>query len=130
MNKGNNPIPENPIFGYACHKFIFDENKKPVDFEFLEINQTFEKLTGLKRENLIGRKVLEAIPEVEKGEFDWIRIYGKIALDGGEDEFEHYFELSGKWCRVHVCSTDKLTFTATFIDITKSKKQVEELEAF
>jgi PAS domain-containing protein len=88
MNKGNNPIPENPIFGYACHKFIFDENKKPVDFEFLEINQTFEKLTGLKRENLIGRKVLEAIPEVEKGEFDWIRIYGKIALDGGEDEFE------------------------------------------
>jgi PAS domain S-box-containing protein len=130
MNKGNNPIPENPIFGYACHKFIFDENKKPVDFEFLEINQTFEKLTGLKRENLIGRKVLEAIPEVEKGEFDWIRIYGKIALDGGEDEFEQYFELSGKWCRVHVCSTDKITFTATFIDITKSKKQIEELEAF
>ena len=29
-------------FGYAYHKVIFDNDKNPVDYYFLEVNKAFE----------------------------------------------------------------------------------------
>ena len=34
---------------YAYHKVLLDEKGKPVDYVFLEVNETFEKFTGLKK---------------------------------------------------------------------------------
>jgi PAS domain-containing protein len=33
---------------------------KPVDFEYLQVNDAFEKITGLK--DVLGKRVTEAIP--------------------------------------------------------------------
>ena len=123
-------LRDSPIMGYAHHRIILDDAGKPFDYEFLEVNATFEKLTGLQSDKLIGRTVRQAIPGIEKGAFDWIAYYGEIALNGGEKEFEQYSEPLGKWYRVHVYSNEKLTFTTMFVDTTASKKQTEELEAF
>jgi PAS domain-containing protein len=41
----------NMLNGYAYCKMIFDENSQPVGWIYLEINDAFEKSTGLKREN-------------------------------------------------------------------------------
>jgi len=48
---------ENMINGYAYCRLIFDENDEPVDFVYLEINDAFEKLTGLKQEAVVGKRV-------------------------------------------------------------------------
>ena len=29
-------------FGYAYHKIILDEDRKPVDYEFIHVNPVFE----------------------------------------------------------------------------------------
>ena len=126
----NSPIFNSTIIGYSHHRIIVDHNGKPIDYEFLEVNNTFEKLTGLKKEKLINRKVRDILPGIEKADFNWIEFYGEIALNGGEREFEQYSAELEKWYRVHVYSTEKMTFTTVFIDITSSKKQNEELEAF
>ena len=117
----NNPIRNSPIMGYAHHRIILDDAGNPYDYEFIEVNVTFEKLTGLKAENLIGNTVRQAIPGIEKAEFDWIGYYGEIALNGGEKEFEQFSDPLGKWFRVHAYSTEKLTFTTMFVDITTHK---------
>jgi PAS domain S-box-containing protein len=130
MYDKDEPNLNSPLMGYAHHRIILDEEGKPYDYEFLEVNATFEKLTGLQKENLINRTVRQAIPGIEKTEFDWIGYFGQIALEGGEKEFEQYSEPLEKLYRVHVYSTEKMTFTTMFIDITSSKKQTEELEAF
>lgn len=57
---------ENMINGYSYCEMIFDEKGEPVDFVYLEINDAFEKLTGLKREAVVGRRVSEAIPGTKK----------------------------------------------------------------
>jgi DNA-binding response OmpR family regulator len=50
--------------GYAHCRMVFDHKERPVDFYYLDVNQAFEKMTGLK--NVVGRpksmgfKVLEA----------------------------------------------------------------------
>lgn len=51
--------------GWAYHKIIVDQNYKPIDYIFLEVNDAFEKLTGLKRKKIIGKKVTEVLPGIE-----------------------------------------------------------------
>ncbi len=130
MKTQNNPIFNCPVIGYANHRIILDDTGKAIDYEFLEVNTTFERLTGLKKENLINHTVREAIPGIENSEFDWIGFYGQIALYGGEKEFEQYSKELKKWYSVYVYSTEKMTFITVFVDITTSKIQAEELEAF
>lgn len=114
-------------FGYAHHEIILDEAGKPCDYRFIEVNGAFEKLTGLKKENLIGRTAREVITEMEKSDFDWISYYGKIAVEGGEASFEQYSEPLKRWYKVHVYSPEKYYFAAIFTDITAEKAQSENL---
>ncbi|AGX87831.1 signal transduction histidine kinase [Candidatus Symbiobacter mobilis CR] len=130
MNNYMHPICNSPIVGYAYHRIILDDAGHPCDYEFLEVNATFEKLTGLNKDDLIGHTVRQAIPGIDHARFDWIGFYGNIALHGGEKEVEQFSEHLGRWYRVHVYSTEKLFFCTMFIDITEHKRQTEELEGF
>ena len=118
----------NMLNGFAYHKIVVDKDNRPVDYIFLEVNDAFEKLTGLKREDLIGRGVKEVIPDIEKSEFDWIGEYGKIALEGGELRFEQYFEPLDKWYSILGYSNKKGYFAAVFEDITKQKEAAIALQ--
>jgi PAS domain-containing protein len=93
----NSPILNSPFMGYAHHRIILDDDGKPVDYEFIEINATFEKLTGLNADAIVGKTVTAAIPGIEKAEFDWIGFYVEVALQGGEKAFEQYSELLERW---------------------------------
>lgn len=75
------------ISGMALHEIICDEEGKPINYRFLNINSAFERLTGLKRDELIGKTVLEVLPETESF---WIETYGRVALTGNSVEFDHF----------------------------------------
>ena len=49
--------------GFALHEIICDEAGKPCDYRFLEINPAFERLTGLKREEVVGKTLSQVLPE-------------------------------------------------------------------
>ena len=117
---------KNMLNGFAYHKIVVDKENRPVDYVFLEVNDCFETLTGLKREDIIGRGVKEVIPDIEKSEFDWIGEYGKIALEGGELRFEQYFEPLDKWYSILGYSNKKGYFAAVFEEIT-ARKRADEL---
>ena len=112
---------------YASHQIIVDERGLPVDYRFLEVNSTFEKITGLKAGNIIGKTIREVLPGIENSEFDWISAYGSAALKGELSDFEQFSEPLNKWYQVHVFSQEKGFFTTLFTDITRQKKQSEEL---
>lgn len=46
--------------GFAYHRIVLDEKGEAVGYVFLEVNSTFEKMTGLKRDDIIGKRVREA----------------------------------------------------------------------
>jgi PAS domain-containing protein len=50
---------ENMLEGYAYCRILFEE-ERATDLIYLEVNDSFERLTGLK--NVIGKKVSEVIP--------------------------------------------------------------------
>ncbi|MBT7080487.1 MAG: PAS domain S-box protein [Chloroflexi bacterium] len=113
---------DNMLDGFAIHEVIFDENGDPVDYIFLEANQAFEKLTQLKRKDIIGTKVTEVLPGIENDPADWIRRYGKVALTGEPIRFEQYAELLDQWYAVLAYSTKKGYFVTVFEDITERKR--------
>jgi diguanylate cyclase (GGDEF)-like protein/PAS domain S-box-containing protein len=114
-------------FGYAYHKIIMDDQGEPIDYQFIEINNAFEKLTGLKGTEVIGKKISEIMPDIRKSQFDWIRLYGNIAINGGEEEFEQYSQELKKWYKVKVYSPEKEYFITAFTDITNEHKQIDNL---
>jgi PAS domain S-box-containing protein len=105
--------------GFALHEIICDPSGKPVDYRFLEINPAFERLTGLKRETLIGKTVLEAIPGTE---LVWIEKYGQVALTGQSVHFDRFFPPLGKHYEVFAYRPAPGQFAVIFIDITERKQ--------
>jgi len=118
---------KNMINAFALHRMLFDENNRPVDCVFLEVNEAFERFTGLKRENIIGKKATEVLPGIGKSEFNWIDVYGQVALTGEAITFEQYSELIGGWYHVSAYSPEIGYFVTIFIDITERKQAFEEL---
>ena len=47
------------LSGSAHCEMLFDEAGKPIDFVYLELNPTFEQLTGLK--DVVGKRAMEVI---------------------------------------------------------------------
>jgi PAS domain S-box-containing protein len=111
-------ILENMTNGYAYHRILTDHSGKPIDYEFLEINPAFEKLTGLKEAEIIGRTVREVLPGIETDPADWIGTYGKVALDGEILEFEAYSQLLNRRYSVIAYSPKKGFFAVIFDDTT------------
>ena len=107
---------------WAYQKLIVDENEKPVDYVFLEVNYAFEKMTGLKKENIIGKSVTEVLPGTEKEPADWLGKYGEVALTGKTLKFENYSAALNKWFFVSASSTEQGFFTTVFEDITERKE--------
>jgi PAS domain S-box-containing protein len=41
--------------GFAFHEVLYDEDGKACDYRFLDVNPAFERFTGLKRQDVIGK---------------------------------------------------------------------------
>jgi len=108
---------------FAYHQVIYDRKGNPVDYLFLEINDAFEQLTGLKREAVIGKKVTEVHPEIGESAFDWIDVYGQVAKEAKSIRFEQYFEPAGRWYDVSAFSDAPGFFAVSFREVTTQKNE-------
>jgi len=115
---------ENMLNGFAYCKMLFHQNQ-PQDFIYLNVNNSFEALTGLK--NVIGKKVSEVIPGIRESDPKLFEICGRVALSGRPERFEIYVDALGAWFWISVYSPRKEYFVAVFDVITERKKGGEAL---
>jgi PAS domain S-box-containing protein len=120
----------NMLDGFAYCKMIFNLEGKPVDFVYLEVNDAFEVLTGLKRELVVGKNVTEAIPGIREANPELLEIYGRVASTGKQERFEVFFKPLNIWLAISVYSPEKGYFAAVFDNITDRKKAEEKLEEY
>jgi PAS domain S-box-containing protein len=109
---------ENNIAGTAINEMLYDANGRACDYRFLDVNQAFERLTGLRREDLVGRTVLTALPQTEEL---WIRRFGDVVTSGAATHFEEYSRAIGRWYEVTAFRLDASRFAVVFHDITQRK---------
>lgn len=122
-------LKKSPI-AYAYHKIILNENGVPIDFEFIDINSAYEKLTGLKADIVNGKTILQLVPDIKKDKFDWIGECAKIALNGGMCEFRQYSFTLNKWFKVTISFHKEYYFIVYFNDISEEISTIEELDNF
>jgi PAS domain S-box-containing protein len=113
---------ENMLNGFAYCKMLF-ENNQPQDFIYLNVNRSFEVLTGLQ--NVVGKKVSEVIPGIRKSDPSLFEIYGRVALTGKPERFEIYVEALKMWFSISVYSPEKEYFVAIF-DVITDRRRAEE----
>ncbi len=117
---------EEMMTGFALHEIICDEKGKPVDYRFLEVNPAYEKLTGLRASKIIGKTVLEILPETEP---EWISDFGNVAITGKPRLIENFHKGLGKWYEVRAFSHEKGKFAVVFNEISE-RKFAEEMLLF
>ncbi len=111
--------------GFALHEIVCNEDGKPVDYRFIDINPAFEDLTGLKKEKVVGKLKSVVIPE---DNVDWVKIYGNVAITGESIHFDGYSEALKQHFDVFSFSPAENQFAVLFTDITKRKTAENELK--
>lgn len=111
--------------GLTMHEIILDNAGNPADYLFLDVNPEFERMTGLKRDEVIGKRVLEVFPNTEKY---WIEQYGKVALTGEPSTFENYSCELGRFYRVIAYGFQNNRFAVIIDDITEERQIRLKLE--
>jgi PAS domain S-box-containing protein len=112
--------------GLALHEVILNDKGEVIDYRFLEMNESYERLTGLKKENCIGKTVLEVLPDTEPV---WIEKFGGVALTGEPLNFQDFSGALDKYYEVVAYSPVKYQFATIIADITESKKSSLQLKA-
>jgi len=110
----------NMIEGFALNEIIFDAQKKPCDYRFIELNNSFEKLTGIPREKATGKTVKQVLPDIDSY---WIDAYGKVVMTGESSHFEKYCTPLKKWYETYAYPTGGNQFAVLFKDVTEQKKE-------
>ena len=113
--------------GYAYHKIICDTSDVPCDYQFIEVNPAFERITGLKACDIINKNVTEVLPGITDDAFNWVETYGKIALMGGNIEFRQFSEPLQQWFQVKAFSLEKGYFITQFSEITDEMNQLSDM---
>lgn len=105
--------------GCALHEILTDDEGRAVDFRFIELNPAFERLTGLRREVVLGKRVTEVLSGIEPF---WIETYGRVALTGEPTSFAHYYPAPlDRWYQVYAYRPAPRQFVAIFMDITEKQ---------
>ena len=96
-----------------------------VDYRFLEVNPSFERLTGLGRELLIGRTLKEVLPELEER---WLSCLAMVATTGEPATLEHHAVAADRYYEVQVYSPSKGQVAALYLDVSERRKLQMERE--
>ncbi len=85
--------------GFAIVEVIFDKENKPVDFRYVELNPAYEKVTGIKNKDVLGKTAKEL-----KFDFEdfWYETYGKVDLTGESVRFIHEEKSLNMWVDAYV----------------------------
>lgn len=123
-------IIETASFGYAWNRIIRDDAGSAVDYEFLEVNEAFERFIGLPGNKIINKRASELFPDSEFGTTSRLDIFEEVVRTGVKAEFEVYSVFMNKWFRIEVISSEKGYFSCILNDITKEKLVAETSEHF
>ena len=104
--------------GYVHCRMIVEEGRS-VDFLHLEVNQSYEKLTGLK--NVTGLRMTEVLPGIAESNPEFLAKHRKVVESGIPDQFEIYLKQLNKWYDISVYRPQAGESVALFDDITERR---------
>lgn len=112
--------------GYGYHRMIYDEKGTAIDYEFVDVNPAFERLTGLK--GVTGRRVTEVIPGIWESNREMIQVYERVVETGVPERFEAFVPALERHFVISVYRPEPQHFVVVFDNITERKLARLQLE--
>lgn len=105
--------------GFAVHEMVRDESGQPTDYRFIAVNPAFERMTGLRAADVVGRTIREVMPGIEQ---HWIETYDRVVTTGVPVHFERYAAQFDKYFDVAAFRPTLNQFATIVHDITERKQ--------
>ena len=116
---------ENMHDAFALHEIICDEQGKPVDYKFVAVNPAYERMIGMRSDQMLGRRVLEVFPEIGER---WIELCGEVALRGVRQNIRQYSKVIDRHLSMSLYSPAAGRFAILAIDITDEQQHAQTVE--
>lgn len=110
--------------GLAVHQAVFNESGKMVDYRFLHCNKSFERITGLKREHILGKTVHEVMPDTEEY---WLELYEKVVKTGTPVRYSNFSGELGRYYDVTAYRNQRHQFAVIITDETERQETIKKL---
>lgn len=117
-------------FGFASLRIIFNKKNIPEDFIFIEVNNEFEKLSGLNNCEILNKSAKDIYYKIDNKLYKIIDIYKEIAVNGGSEIIEHYLENTGQWYHLYIYQYKNEFLFTVINDITEIKKGCDMFDTF
>jgi len=110
--------------GFYLSQVIFDNDGKPCDILYLDANPAFERIMGLRRDQIVGHRGKELVPTLNPG---WLETFGRVQLTGEPTQYDSYSEQFKTHFEAFVFRPAPNQFAVLVTDITKRKRTEEAL---
>ncbi|MEK6793814.1 MAG: PAS domain S-box protein [Spirochaetota bacterium] len=110
--------------GVALHDVVLDDAGKPIEYRIVDINPRYEKIIGVKREDVVGKLSCEAYRTPEP---PYLMEFTSVGLTGIPYRFETYFPPMDKHFSISVAPWGRNGFATIFSDISERKKTEEAI---
>lgn len=111
---------------FAYHEPVVNRDGTPMDYVFVEVNRAFEEMTGLRREDLIGKTVTQVSSEAVDSNIDWRGLYQRAATADSPVHTEEF--CAAGWYQI-TAYREGPGFSAVFHDTTAQKQAEARLRA-
>ena len=105
---------------------ITDAKGQMADALYLDVNPAFERFTGLDRNHVIGKRLLEIYPKTEKS---WLEGLSTVVQTGQSVQMENYHQHFGRYFAITAFQPRPGQVAITFRDITDQKQAEAEIQS-
>lgn len=112
--------------GLALYEGSANEEGEIINYRLLDANESHEKITGLKKKDILGKNFLQIFPNMEKS---LIEKFGHVAKTGDSVQYEYYLQEKGKCYEVIAYRPKKLQLAVIVTDVSARKQTEESLKA-
>lgn len=111
--------------GFAVFEILYGDNNDVTDARFLEVNPAFQRITGIRGDETVGKTMWEVFPTMRLATVDQ---WKSLVTNSRNMIIEEFYSVSlDKYLRISGMSLNKGRYAVLVSDTTEHKQMVEKL---
>lgn len=120
----------NKLIGIAHSRIITNQQGNIEDLLYLQVNDGYERMFGVRRADVEGHTMREVYQEVNMDFFKYLEKYFRVGVEGVEEMFETYFKPTRQYLSIYAYSPKPGEVISLLTDVTEKIKAEEMIRNY